>query len=65
MNQIILKVEGMNCNHCKAKVTNAVASVSGVEIAKVDLAKKEVVVTGCVEREALVKIIEDAGYTVA
>lgn len=64
MSQITLKVEGMSCNHCKAAVEKALKDVAGVEAAQVDLAKKEVVVTGAAPKEALVEAIEDAGYEV-
>ncbi|WP_407310175.1 CopZ family metallochaperone [Desulfosporosinus sp. SB140] len=64
MSQTILKVEGMTCNHCKMRTEKALQSVSGVESVKVDLAAKEAVVTGDVERASLVKAVQDAGYTV-
>ena len=64
MSQITLKVEGMTCNHCKMHVEKALRSVSGVENAQVDLAKGEAVVTGTASREALIKAVEDAGYSV-
>jgi len=64
MSQTILKVEGMTCNHCKMNTEKALQAVSGVESVKVDLAAKEAVVTGNVERTKLVKAVEDAGYSV-
>jgi len=64
MNQIILKVEGMTCNHCKMRAEKALQGVSGVESVKVDLATKEAVVTGDADRSNLVKAIEEAGYSV-
>ena len=64
MSQIILKVEGMTCNHCKMRAEKALQGVSGVESVKVDLAAKEAVVTGDAERASLVKAVQDAGYTV-
>jgi len=64
MSQTILKVEGMTCNHCKMRAEKALQGVSGVESAKVDLAAKEVVVTGDAERASLVKAIQEAGYSV-
>jgi len=63
MNQTILKVEGMTCNHCKMRVEKALQALSGVESVKVDLAAKEVVVSGETERSSLVKAIVDAGYS--
>jgi Copper chaperone len=64
MSQTILKIEGMTCNHCKMRTEKALQGVSGVESVKVDLAAKEAVVTGDVERTSLVKAVTDAGYTV-
>lgn len=64
MSQIILKVEGMTCNHCKMRTEKALQGVSGVESVKVDLVSKEAVVTGDAERAKLVKAVEDAGYSV-
>ena len=61
---IILKIEGMSCNHCKMAVENALKAVPGVTNAVVDLAKKEAAVTGCADRNELVKAVEDADYTV-
>ncbi|AGL00451.1 CopZ family metallochaperone [Desulfoscipio gibsoniae] len=63
MNQT-LKVEGMSCHHCQAAVEKAVKGIAGVENVQVDLAKKEVVVTGSVDREQITKAIKEAGYEV-
>lgn len=41
----ILSVEGMHCNHCKAKVENALKALKGVKKAEADLASAEVAVT--------------------
>lgn len=64
MGQTVLKVEGMSCNHCKMAVEKALREVPGVESAAVDLAQKEVAVTGNAGRDQLVKAIEEAGYKV-
>ena len=37
-------IDGMSCMHCAAKVEKALASVSGVADAKVDLVNKKAVV---------------------
>ena len=62
--QTVLQVEGMMCEHCKARVEKALSSVHGVTSVKVDLAAKTAIVTGTVEREALVAAVTEAGYTV-
>ena len=64
MNQTILKVEGMTCNHCKMRAEKALLGVNGVEKVKVDLETKEAIVTGDVKRANLVSAIEKAGYSV-
>lgn len=62
--QTVIKVEGMMCNHCKASVERACKGVSGVTDAVVDLAQKQVTVTGEADVDALKKAIVDAGYEV-
>lgn len=64
MSKIVLKVEGMSCNHCKMAVEKAAREVTGVEDAQVDLKQKELVVTGNVSREQLVEAVIKAGYEV-
>lgn len=63
-NTVILSVNGMMCSHCKAKVETVCMEISGIESAVVDLQAKTVTVTGCPEKSALIKAIEDAGYEV-
>lgn len=60
----IIKVEGMMCAHCKARVENACKAVPGVTNAVVDLAAKQVTVSGTANVDALKKAITDAGYEV-
>ena len=60
----VLKVEGMMCGHCKARVEKVCKEVPGTEDAVVDLAAKTVTVTGNPDVAALKKAITDADYTV-
>lgn len=60
----VLKVEGMMCGHCKARVEKVCMAVPGTEDAVVDLAAKTVTVTGSPDVAALKKAIADADYTV-
>ena len=60
----VLKVEGMMCPHCKARVESVCKAVSGTTDAVVDLQEKQVTVTGTADRDALKKAITDAGYEV-
>lgn len=60
----VIKVEGMMCVHCKARVENVCKGIAGVEDAVVDLQEKHVTVTGSADVEALKKAITEAGYEV-
>ena len=62
--ETIIKVEGMMCNHCKARVESVCKAVPGVKNAVVDLEKKQVTVQGEASAEALKKAIADAGFEV-
>lgn len=62
--EIVLKVEGMMCGHCKARVEKACKAVPGTLDAVADLAAKTVTVTGTADEAALKKAITDAGYEV-
>lgn len=64
MMQTVIKVEGMMCNHCKARVEKVCKAVAGTVDAVVDLEAKTVTVTGNADLEALKKAITDADYTV-
>lgn len=59
----ILEVQGMTCEHCKAKVEKALEEIEGVEEVKVSLFRKQAKVKGeNLEDEKLVKAVEEAGY---
>ena len=61
----VLSIDGMHCNHCKMSAEKALMGVAGVTDVKINLEKKEAVVTGdALENEALTKAIADAGFTV-
>ena len=60
----IIRVEGMMCTHCKARVESVCKGVQGVTDAVVDLTAKQVTVTGNASIDALKKAITDAGYQV-
>jgi len=61
-----LKVEGMMCSHCEARVKKALEAVSGVESAVADHEKGTAVVTlsAPVEDSVLKKAVEDQDYKV-
>lgn len=62
--ETIIKVEGMMCSHCKARVESVCKDVPGITAAVVDLQQKQVTVTGNADIAALKKAITDAGYEV-
>ena len=62
--ETVIKVEGMMCPHCKARVESVCKAVEGTVDAVVDLQQKQVTVTGKASVEQLKKAIVDAGYEV-
>lgn len=59
-------IDGISCMHCAAKVEKALASVSGVADAKVDLVNKKAVVKlkKDIDNATLKATVEDLGYNV-
>tara|TARA_B100001939_G_scaffold86036_1_gene73652 strand:+ start:8368 stop:8565 length:198 start_codon:yes stop_codon:yes gene_type:complete len=62
---LVLKVKGMNCNHCVRAIEQAVCRIDGVASVRVDLDKAEVRYTGSAAVAAVSQAIADAGYTVS
>ena len=62
--ETVIKVEGMMCKHCKAKVEKVCKAVPGTVDAVVDLQAKTVTVTGNADTAALKKAITDAHFEV-
>ena len=62
--EVVIKVEGMMCPHCKARVESVCKGVAGAQDAVVDLQAKTVTVIGNVNVEALKKAITEADYKV-
>ncbi len=62
--EVVIKVNGMMCPHCKAAVEKACKAVPGTTDAVVDLQAKNVTVTGTADVAALKQAIVDAGYEV-
>jgi copper chaperone CopZ len=61
----IIKIEGMSCGHCQAKVEKVLNALDGVE-AKVDLKKKAATVNllSEVSDTILRDVVTEAGYEV-
>ena len=62
--ETVIKVNGMMCPHCKARVEKVCKAVPGTEDAVVDLQAKTVTVTGNADVAALKQAIRDADYEV-
>lgn len=62
--ETVIKVEGMMCTHCKARVESVCKAVDGALDAVVDLQAKQVTVTGTASVEALKQAIIAAGYEI-
>lgn len=61
--KVTLKVNGMSCMHCSARVKSVLESVNGVESATVDLEKGEAIVCGGeFDADAAVSAVNAAGY---
>lgn len=67
MENVILNVEGMSCNHCAQSVKGVLNKLGGVLSTKVNLNEKSVEITyeaGKVMPDKLTEVIEDQGYEV-
>ncbi len=63
MSEITINVPGMTCGHCEAAVKGEIGKVAGVSQVTVDLATKDVVVSGAdLDLPAIVAAIEEAGF---
>ncbi|MGM9553455.1 MAG: heavy-metal-associated domain-containing protein [Faecousia sp.] len=61
---MVLKIEGMMCGHCKARVEKALKAVTGVETVEVSLENKTATVTGNADPALLRQAVIDAGYQI-
>lgn len=62
--ETILKVNGMMCTHCKARVEKICCDIPGTIEAVVNLKEKTVTITGNPDINEVTKAITDAGYEV-
>ena len=61
-NQVIYRIDGMSCNHCKNSVEKAIKGLENVENVEVVLGKKAAVVTGKPSDEDVKKAVEELGF---
>ena len=63
--ELILKVQGMSCQHCVASVKESLERVAGVDTATPDLDTGNVMIKGDnPDREQLAEAIREAGYQI-
>ena len=60
--QIVYKIGGMECNHCKMSVEKAISQLDGVDKAEVDLGHQQAIVSGTPDDEAVKKAVEEIGF---
>lgn len=60
----VIKIDGMHCEHCAAKVEGALSSLDGVKKVKVKLEKGLAKLDGDISDEAIRAAVSDAGFTV-
>ena len=65
MDAITYVVNGMNCEHCRSAVADAVGELEGVESVEVDLANGRLQVRGEASEVAIAAAVEDVGYEMA
>lgn len=59
---IQLKITGMTCNHCVARVKKALESVTGVESVEVILEPGGATINSNADTDLLIAAVKDAGY---
>ncbi len=63
--QSTYSVPGISCSHCRWAINRKVKKVTGVDGVDVDLATKQVTVSGAFDDAAVRDAIDDAGYDIA
>ena len=61
-NVLVVHVEGMSCNHCRANVEKAISKLEGAEEVEVDLPTGRAVVHGKVDKETVRAAVEEIGF---
>lgn len=61
-----IRIEGMSCGHCTARVAKALESLEGITFVSVDLDSGTAVVEviDTVTEDAIIEAVDDAGYDV-
>ena len=66
MNTKTIKIEGMQCNHCKMTVEKVLGAIDGVEKVEVNLSEKTAIIEMSkeVDENTIKSVIEEAGFVV-
>jgi copper chaperone len=66
MSEVVLRIEGMSCQHCVMRVKKAISQLPGVSDSQVDMGTAKVTYDEAeVQVNTLRKAVEEAGYKVA
>lgn len=65
MNELLFSVPGITCGHCASAIRAEVGCLPGVVGVDVDVAGKQVRVTGTADADAVRDAIAEAGYQTA
>jgi copper chaperone len=57
-----IRIEGMSCEHCVRRVTEAIRKVTGVTSVRVDLPSATAFVEGSPDLARIAESIQQAGY---
>ena len=64
MQHLTLRIDGMSCGHCVARVEKALSRLDGVGVTRVALGSAEIVYDPARTTFARIReVIDDAGYT--
>lgn len=64
MESMTLKIEGMSCGHCVARVEKTLKKLEGVEVRRVEIGSAEIVYEpGQTPFAQIREALDDAGYT--
>ena len=65
MAEIIMKIDGMSCQHCIMNVKKAVDAVEGINSSEVSVGSAKVLYDDIkTDEDAFIKAVQDAGYKV-
>lgn len=63
MPNIVIKIDGMSCNHCKMSVEKVLSEIEGIDSFFVNLEKGEAVISGNPAIDLVIDEISKLGYS--